>query len=394
MFFGAGGCATCHTIRGEGIAFGPDLSNLVHRDRESVIQDITKPSATINPDMTGSLVKFKDGPEVAGIIRTLNAEKIILGLPANAQYERPRDQVVKMEPMKESLMPETLAANLNKEQMEDLLTFLLTNPLEPTRITRLDPPMPPARSREEIAAFVPPPSFDAPKTTPLRVLLCIDPKDHGLNEHDYPVWQERWSKLLALADNVTVTTAKIFPTREQFAAADVMVLYSRNSGWNAERAALLDEFQQRGGGVVLLHWAMAGGDDALGFAGRVGIATGQGSKYRHGEMELNFTKREHPITKGFTKLKLVDETYWAFHGDEQQLNVLADTVEENVPRTQLWAYEKGNGRVFGSIPGHYMWTFDDPLYRVIVLRGICWAAKQGDVDRLAELALVGARVGE
>ena len=53
------------------------------------------------------------------IIRTLNADKIVLGLPANAQYERPRDQVVKMEPMKESLMPETLAANLNKEQMED-----------------------------------------------------------------------------------------------------------------------------------------------------------------------------------------------------------------------------------------------------------------------------------
>ena len=392
VFFADGGCATCHTIRGEGIAFGPDLSNLVFRDRDSVIHDITKPSATINPDMTGSLVKFKDGPEVAGIIRTLNAEKIILGLPANAQYERPRDQVVKMEPMKESLMPETLAANLTPEQMEDLLTFLLTNPLEPTRITRLDPPMPPARTLEELVGFVPSASTVPDTTKPLRILLCIDDKDHGVDEHDYPVWQQRWSKLLALADNVTVTTAKIFPTREQFAAADVTVFNSRNSGWNAERAKLLDEYQQRGGGVVLLHWAMAGGSDALGFAGRVGLATGAGSKFRHGDMELNFTNPQHPITQGYTKLKLTDETYWAFHGDESRVNVLAKAVEDNAPRTQLWAYEHLQGRVFGSIPGHYIWTFDDPLYRVLVLRGICWAAKLENVDRLSELALVGARV--
>lgn len=391
VFFGAGGCATCHTIRSEGIAFGPDLSNLVHRDRESVIHDITKPSATINPDMTGSLVKFKDGPEVAGIIRTINAEKIILGLPANAQFERPRGDVVKMEPMKESLMPETLAANLTPAQMEDLLTFLLTNPLEPARIARVDPPMPPARTREEVSAFVPT-VFETPKTTPLRVLLCIDTKDHGVDEHDYPLWQTRWAKLLALADNVTVTTAQVFPTREQFAAADVTVFFSRNSGWNDERAKLMDEYQSRGGGVVLLHWAMEGRVDSKGYAERIGIATGAGIRYRHGDMELNFTNPEHPITKGFTRLKLVDETYWNFQGDESRIHVLAKAVEDGAPRTQLWAYEKEKGRVFGSIPGHYNWTFDDPLYRVIVLRGIAWAAKQGDVDRLLELALVGARV--
>jgi type 1 glutamine amidotransferase len=48
--------------------------------------------------------------------------------------------------------------------------------------------------------------------------------------------------------------------------------------------------------------------------------------------------------------------------------------------------------VFGSIPGHYNWTFDDPLYRVIVLRGIAWAAREKDVNRLLELVPVGARM--
>ncbi len=392
VFFGDGGCATCHTLRGEGTAFGPDLSNLVFRDRESVLQDIMKPSATINPDMTGSLVKFKDTPEVAGLIQTLTDAKIVLRLPANATLERPRADVVSLAPMKDSLMPETLGQNLSPTQMEDLLTFLLTNPLEPAPITRLDPPMPPARTREEVAAFVSSSTASSAATTPLRILLCIDTKDHGVDEHDYPLWQQRWAKLLPLADHVTVATAKVFPTREQFAKADVMVLFSRNSGWNAERAARLDEFQQRGGGVVLLHWAMAGGEDALGYAGRVGLATGAGSKYRHGDTELTFAKSGHPVTEGFTKLKLTDETYWAFHGDETRIQVLATGVEDGAPRTQLWAYEHFKGRVFGSIPGHYNWTFDDPLYRVIVLRGIAWAAREKDVNRLVELAPVGARL--
>jgi type 1 glutamine amidotransferase len=116
------------------------------------------------------------------------------------------------------------------------------------------------------------------------------------------------------------------------------------------------------------------------------------SKFRHGDMELNFTPSNHPITAGFTKLKLVDETYWAFHGDEKKISILATSVEEDAPRTQLWAYQHLQGRVFGSIPGHYNWTFDDPMYRVIVLRGIAWAAQQKDVNRLLELVPVGARM--
>jgi putative heme-binding domain-containing protein len=391
VFFGDGGCVTCHTIRGEGTAFGPDLSNLVYRDRDSVIHDITKPSATINPDMTGSLVKFKDGTEVSGIVQTLTDSKIVIRQPANVQTERPRSDVVSVEPMRNSLMPDATAQNLTPGQMEDLLTFLLTNPLEPARITRVDPPMPPARTREEVAGFLPSSGAAPEAASPLRILLCIDTKDHGLDEHDYPLWQERWSKLLPLADAVTVTTAQVFPTREQLAVTDVAVFFSRNSGWNADKAALLDEYQKRGGGVVLLHWAMEGGKEAAAYAERVGLATGL-SKFRHGDMELNFTNTEHPITRGFTKLRLTDETYWAFRGDEKRVGVLARSVEEGAPQTQLWTFEHFKGRVFGSIPGHYNWTFDDPLYRVIVLRGIAWAAQQKDVNRLLELVPVGARM--
>lgn len=154
LFSSEAGCATCHTIRGEGTAFGPDLSNLVHRDRDSVLNDILQPSATINPDHIGSLVTLTDGTPQLGIVRTFDATKLVMAFPAGAQLEFPRAKVKTLEPLKASLMPNAATEQLNKEQLEDLLTFLLTNPLEPAPITRNDPPMPAARRMSEVIALV------------------------------------------------------------------------------------------------------------------------------------------------------------------------------------------------------------------------------------------------
>jgi putative heme-binding domain-containing protein len=391
IFFGSGICFTCHTIRGEGMGFGPDLTNLVHRDRTSVLDDILHPSAKISPDQPGSTVRLRDGSIHNGAIRLLNDETVVLRLPAGAETAFSRKDVVAIEPMKESLMPSDFAQRLTKDQLEDLLAFLLINPLEPAPITRLNPGAPPAREIAEVAPFLPPPSAEKTTAKPLRILLSAGEKDHGLDEHNYPLWLQRWSILLGLAEGVKVATCMGFPTRDQMAAADVIIFYSRNAGWGREAAGILDEFQARGGGLVYLHWAMEGGAEALELAERIGLATSK-SAYRHGEVELRFTQPDHPITRGFTSLRLLDETYWALRGDPRRVAVLADAVEDAAAQPQLWTMERQKGRVFGSIPGHYTWTFDDPLYRLLVLRGIAWVARDENTDRFAELITVGARL--
>jgi hypothetical protein len=169
-------------------------------------------------------------------------------------------------------------------------------------------------------------------------------------------------------------------------------------GWNAGRACWRSvktsqsKFHQRGGGAVYLHYAVDGGKEPAAVAERMGLAFTLGSKFRHGEFDLVFKDSKHPITRGFSKLRFTDETYWNMRGDVSRLNVLGTSVEDAAPQPELWTLEREKSRIVGCIPGHYTWTFDDPLFRALVLRSICWAAKQENVDRLAELATVGARV--
>jgi type 1 glutamine amidotransferase len=119
-------------------------------------------------------------------------------------------------------------------------------------------------------------------------------------------------------------------------------------------------------------------------------------RYRHGAMNVDMTPgKDHPIARNFDQLEhglnIEDEAYWKLTGDPSQLNLIGTSVEDGAPQPTFWTVERGRGRVFVSIPGHYMWTFDDPAFRTLLLRGIAWTARR-DVDRFNEIVLVDARV--
>jgi len=104
----------------------------------------------------------------------------------------------------------------------------------------------------------------------LRILLVASAKDHGLGEHDYPLWQRRWLNLLGTADAVTVAEAKTGDA-EQWKTrpgGHVLVQPGVDGGARSGPGRLL----ARGGGLVFLHWASTPqGRDAL--AQRIGFAS-------------------------------------------------------------------------------------------------------------------------
>jgi len=97
---------------------------------------------------------------------------------------------------------------------------------------------------------------------------------------------------------------------------------------------------------------------------------------------------KHPVMRGFGTVLQVDESYWP-HVAAGDVTVLATTPEEGAQRPMAWAAQRGKGRVFGTLLGHYTWTLDDPLGRLLILRGMAWAAG-GPTGRFESLATDGA----
>lgn len=381
-------CFKCHAVRGEGGQVGPDLSNLPHRDYASVHRDITLPSFAINPDFITHVVALKSGLTRTGPIRTVG-DNLLISDEQGRITTVPKSDIEEMAASKISVMPEGLPELLGPDRMKDLLTFLLTDPPHMPDYGRGTPPEP--RTRAAVAVLL---QGGEPVTAvrPIKIVLVSGNKDHGPGEHDYPAWQVVWSRLLKMADGVTVTTAQDWPSADEFSSAQVLVFYQQGK-WTPERARDIDAFLQRGGGLVYLHYAVDGGQDAPGFAQRIGLAwQGGRAKFRHGLIDLGFhTGASHPITRNFGRTQFYDESYWQLSGDRSKITLLATGPEDGADQPLFWTIEPSQGRVFVSILGHFSWTFDDPHFRILILRAIAWSAQQ-PIDRFNDLALPGARV--
>ena len=172
-----------------------------------------------------------------------------------------------------------------------------------------------------------------------------------------------------------------------------MLVFFKRGNWTPERSAELKKFVSRGGGAVFIHWACEAGDHATALADIVGLASNfKQTKYRHGLIDLTFRgDSAHPITRGFEKTRFHDESYWSLVGDTSRFHTLATCEEDGATHPLFWTLSpegENQGRIFVSIPGHYSWTFDDPLFRVLLLRGIAWSAQE-PVDRFNNLIEAG-----
>jgi putative heme-binding domain-containing protein len=357
-------CATCHRIRNEGGGTGPDLSNLVSRDTASVLRDVKEPNASINPDYVGYHLTLHTGDEFTGLVRNKDAATLaVISVDGKETLLKPTD-VKEMRPAGVSLMPAGLLDGLGEEQIRDLLTFLRHEP--------------PKRDRAEIERILGGSEDRTSQITNrnLTIVLVASKQDHGPGQHDYPAWQKKWMTLLREARGVTVTNAWEWPTPEQFGNADLVVFYYWNHDWNAERYQQLDDYQARGGGIAIFHSATIADTEPEKLAERIGLASQSGrTKYLHTPIALNFVALiHHDITRGFKQLNLLDEPYWPMIGDTNRIEVLATTDMDGEARPMIWTFQKGKGRVFASIMGHYTWTFDDPLFGILALRGLAWAA--------------------
>lgn len=230
---------------------------------------------------------------------------------------------------------------------------------------------------------------------PLRVFIRSGPKTHGPGAHDYPSFLKDWTKLLndrgALA-----TGADRFPSKEELAKTDVLILHAEEAGnIKGEERTRFERYLKRGGGVVAIHGGTVSRDPDWYKAIIGGSWNHDHTKWLEGHMSLYFTDRENPITRGASNFDLDDEIYYDMDL-LPEVKVLAAAYtpkprdgqgrgsEVNIYdiQPQIWSYEVGSRRAFACIPGHLYENFSHVSLQTILLRGIAWAGKQEDVDAL------------
>lgn len=219
----------------------------------------------------------------------------------------------------------------------------------------------------------------------LRVFIRAGEKTHGPagnGEHDYPLFLTEWTKLLT-ERGASVQGALRFPTAEELAKTDVLIIHKGDGGTcsPAERA-LLETYTKRGGGVVVLHDGMCS-DDAAWFATVVGAAKQHGERnWSRGVLKMRFVDNAHPVTKGLQDFEFDDEAFFLLR-KVPEMHVLATTpLPENGDLTpQVWVYEKTPAggkpyRSFVSMQAHHYKNFSAPVFQELILRGIAWAGKR------------------
>lgn len=250
-------------------------------------------------------------------------------------------------------------------------------------------PGPPPRGRAEVEKVLALATDTGPaKPREVRVALVTGPKDHGPGEHDYPAWLAKWKPLLAKQPGVTLTASFKEPTADDWEKADLLVFYFMDGKfWNDDHYKALDAYLARGGGLVLMHSSCIPEKEPLKLAERIGLAWEPGkTKYRHGALDLK--PEDHVLTRRLGVLHLEDETYWPLIGDRSKVEVVATAVEDGQAQPIVWTRKHDKGRVVGTLLGHYSWTHEDPLARLLMLRAFAWAAGE-PVDRWKALATEG-----
>jgi type 1 glutamine amidotransferase len=231
------------------------------------------------------------------------------------------------------------------------------------------------------------PAFgEAPKQL---LLVGQGPDGHPAQSHEYAAGLRVLKKCLAGTPGLEVTTARADePWKEGpdlIARSDGVVLFlAEGARWaqqDPRRLEALRQMAKRGGGVVVLHWAMGTKDAKYieEFQKLAGACHGgPDRKYKELETKLTVAAEKHPVCTAVGSFPVKDEFYYqlkrvaAKPGVTPLLTARIDDEDEMV----AWAWERPDGgRSFGFSGLHFHDNWKLEPYRRLVAQGVLWSVK-------------------
>jgi putative heme-binding domain-containing protein len=117
-------CSQCHMLYGSGAKIGPDLTGSQRSNLDYLLQNILDPSAVVGKDYRMTLVQTNDGRTLSGLVVSNDGKILVL----QTQTTKETIAFSEIDQMKEtnlSSMPDGLLNGLSRDQVRDLIGYLM-----------------------------------------------------------------------------------------------------------------------------------------------------------------------------------------------------------------------------------------------------------------------------
>jgi putative heme-binding domain-containing protein len=117
-------CLNCHRVSGEGVNFGPELSEIGDKlSREALYTSVLFPDQGISFGFEGYRIQLNDGSTAVGKIASETADKIDVQYMSNQQTVA-KENIVSRVKLESSLMPSSLQSSMSEQELIDLVEYL------------------------------------------------------------------------------------------------------------------------------------------------------------------------------------------------------------------------------------------------------------------------------
>jgi putative heme-binding domain-containing protein len=119
-------CTACHRLENTGYEVGANLlSALRNKSKETLLIDILDPSREVDPRYVNYQVHTTSGRTLSGLLAVETPTSITLRRGEKAEDTILRSQIDEMRATSKSLMPEEFEKQIDKQQMADLIEYLM-----------------------------------------------------------------------------------------------------------------------------------------------------------------------------------------------------------------------------------------------------------------------------
>jgi putative heme-binding domain-containing protein len=121
------GCIRCHQVKGQGVDFGPNLSEIGSKlGSDALYQAILDPSAGISFGFEAWQFDLKSGDEVYGIVSSETAEEVAIKAVGGIVSRYKKSEIARRTQQKLSVMPSGLDQAMTVQDLVDLVAYLET----------------------------------------------------------------------------------------------------------------------------------------------------------------------------------------------------------------------------------------------------------------------------